>query len=124
MNFYATELGSIEWTPKSVDPEKVRLALWQMQFTTLDNGIDRVPGQIISAARHAIEKQHRRIAELEQTVAALNADATRYRWIRDKDNFPMDEGEGDSVWDFLCDLECSEFDSFIDEVINNTKEAT
>lgn len=45
----------------------------------------------------------------------LRADAERYRWLRNPDNFGPDEGEGPSGWEQLCDLAGDDFDAFIDE---------
>lgn len=52
----------------------------------------------------------------EREIAALRKDAERYRWLREKDNFPGDDGDGESLWDQLCDVECDEFDEFIDRL--------
>ena len=54
---------------------------------------------------------------LKEQLIALRLDARRYRWLRERDNFPGDEGDGPSLWDQLCDLECDEFDQFIDKAM-------
>lgn len=47
-------------------------------------------------------------------MAADVLDAERYRWLREKDNFPGDEGDGPSLWDQLCEMDMAEFDAFVD----------
>ena len=51
-------------------------------------------------------------------------DAARYRWIRDRDNFPAGADERESGWDILCDLDCREFDYFIDSFISSQESST
>jgi hypothetical protein len=46
-------------------------------------------------------------------------DAKRYRWLRDSDNFPMDDIPDDSIWDHLCEKDRADFDSFIDLMMSN-----
>jgi hypothetical protein len=46
-------------------------------------------------------------------------DAKRYRWLRDSDNFPIDDIPDDSIWDHLCEKDRADFDSFIDLMMGN-----
>lgn len=46
--------------------------------------------------------------------------AAMFRWLRERDNFPCDEGDGPSLWDQLCELEGDEFDQFIRAAMKRT----
>lgn len=45
---------------------------------------------------------------------ALERDALRYRFIRDKDDFGAENEPGLASWDGLIEMECDEFDAAID----------
>ena len=49
-------------------------------------------------------------------------DLKRYRWLRDSDNFPMDDIPDDCIWDHLCEKDRSDFDNFIDFMMRNSED--
>ena len=66
------EPKEIAWQPAQVDPEQIRQALQQVQFTTHENGIDKVPRELISAARYAIEKLQRELATVNSAMQKID----------------------------------------------------
>lgn len=62
----------IQWQPHKVDPEQIRKALQQVQFTTHENGIEKVPRELISAARYAIEKLQRELATVNSAMQKID----------------------------------------------------
>ncbi|MHA7818004.1 MAG: hypothetical protein ACX93N_16140 [Pseudohaliea sp.] len=83
---------------------------------TLRDGLDDSfsdQGALITEADKVIRAL--RSGPTDGEMDELRADAERYRWLRNPDNFGPDEGEGPSGWEQLCDLAGDDFDAFIDE---------
>lgn len=83
---------------------------------TLRDGLDDSfsdQGALITEADKVIRAL--RSGPTDGEMGELRADAERYRWLRNPDNFGPDEGEGPSGWEQLCDLAGDDFDAFIDE---------
>ena len=83
---------------------------------TLRDGLDDSfsdQGALITEADKVIRAL--RSGPTDGEMDELRADAERYRWLRNPDNFGPDEGEGPSGWEQLCDLAGDDFDASIDE---------
>lgn len=55
---------------------------------------------------------------IRNELGQLRRDALRYRFMRDKDEWPADEdGQEESHWDSLCDLDTGDFDDKVDHLM-------
>ena len=66
----------------------------------------------------SLGEDEKRIAVLEAKLTACEKDATRYKWLRNEDNWGDDE---DNRWQMLGESSHSEFDAIIDAAITREK---
>ena len=77
--------------------------------------ISKLLSEVAPGWQHQTQKTGQQMAV--DTIRALSTDAIRYRWLREKDNFPVDEGDGRTLWEDLCELDTADFDAWIDQRI-------
>lgn len=81
----------------------------------LDYRQSDMDGIFVETSRQAIEEVSDEIDELRAQLEAAESDATRYRWLRDEDNFPPDTADDPDPWRVLGECHGLDFDRFIDE---------
>ena len=94
-----------------------RLGAWTSKEQQADawEAIIKLLGEVAPDWHSQTQKTGQQMAL--DAIRAMATDANRYRWLREKDDFPADEGDGRTLWEELCELDTADFDAWIDQRI-------